>query len=1263
MNPRALVFSSLVAILASWFGVPPPTWAQTPDDTNMRSLNPDGCRSTDPDYPITYRGQADPLSPAYFWVLPEDPFDTSCGYLDKDADGLLDWAESELAWVFRPYLVFHWDEEAAGRADDPTLNGFTLFYQAFPVLQSMDGNTLSGSLIRLIRLKIVVAFRRDSTHDGDTEAITYEIISHRSSTSESFTKWQLHAINSQGCPDPSFCELNAFQTGNWLIATNTLQAGKTIVIDDVSHIFPTKMHDYLENYGITERGTPCDDSSNPFSSTSTTICLPKVFLSEDKHRPYLFREICNACCHGAGHDSCGGDFLFGEGASMPACWGLPGAAYQTDDDLSGFQTFSDYLAETSIQQNILLSPHYREMVGQYIGNIGEFHYNSFINNIDADTYLLDIRYFNSTTQEWEFFYFTCFGTESDAAAFYSDWRQNTQIDVSANSLLSRIQRVPNPAFIHYTSLPLPQPAQGTCTPLDIDNKYYGFGTLSRQDANYNPLQTSYTGIAGLYANYPGVSTYPAQNEFIWDFFGERFCGSQVPCELALDGAGAAALKYKFSSMTWPNQFEICNQAFFGDFDQDGAPDDFDCDPSHPYLRWDLDRDGHCDEPVPQTELAGCIVVCSELYFSPILTHENVELEACVQRCQGPRDNCSPLVNRFGSPYGSLSESGQCRRLTLQYDSALFNRCQIWFANRDQGDINQNGVGDRCERGIAELRVEVRPDTFGMNQGYFSWCPDPTATVSAFLTRDRSFLTGGMISVGLCVCPGQAEASCRDDFTDPPTLFCPSNPGVDKIGLEDYSMKDFAWDSRYGDFRYFYHPIEAPSQRDLGVMTSNSILQGEVRLGIEVPGQKLLARWRDIIFENARIFLTFRTDQFRQFPGYQPGTMLSTFPADPVVSTHDKYSKLKLSSPQILELDAVENQNSEYRNPTHETWNPEAPTAEYDLLHIPPGTFYYNPEEDDVCIRFPRPVGQPVGFAEGSPLSVDPLWDPPRDLLDPLYGWIRDEDGAWRLFGVNPASFQVSSYVALPSAVDLRLADVKILRVDAALVGGAVGTWATVAVALDRGTLFLREPLQPGDWTQVPTALPANQTVLAFHQASSDSVWVIQRQSVFSAPVLSEVHLTTGAILRQSVIEDWSLARVESMAAPRMGEAYFLIKRPAHLLPNLWKLDKDGLRPDLALPAVVPPDHGALAMDGRMGKLYLVARAAADRKASLWEYDMVTKTWSRLSAAVPAVVLREPRLAFTGGRLVFSDLKDGRWWEWTQGRWVDLGNPLTREVGP
>ena len=490
------------------------------------------------------------------------------------------------------------------------------------------------------------------------------------------------------------------------------------------------------------------------------------------------------------------------------------------------------------------------------------------------------------------------------------------------------------------------------------------------------------------------------------------------------------------------------------------------------------------------------------------------------------------------------------------------------------------------------------------------------------------------------------------------------------------MKDFAWDSSIQQYKYYYHPLEAPSQRAMGALTSDAVLQAEIHPDYYFDqSQRFLARWRDVSYENERIFLTFRTDLFRQFPGFLPTTMLSTFPADPIVPTYGQYSKLKFSSPQILEYSAQDNQTSMYRIPTQPTWNPEMPTVEYDLLNLPPGSLPYDPEADNICVHFPRPVGQPVGFAEGSPLPVDPLWDPPRDLLDPLFGWVRDEDGAWRLFAVQPSSFLVTSYVALPDTVALRQTAVKLLRIDAALVGGAAGTWATVAAALNQGTVFLRDPLQPGDWTAVPTALPADQTVLAFHQAGPDSLWVIQRQSLFLPPVLFEVHLNSGAILRQETLTDWTWARVESMAAPRMGEAYFLIKRPSHLLPNLWKLDQGGLRPDLALPALVPPDRGALAVDGRMGRLYLVARAATDRKASLWSYDFVTKAWSRLSDAVPARVLQEPRLALVGGqqpgdgrrtedgRLVFSDGKDGRWWEWTQNRWVDLGNPLTLEVGP
>ncbi len=755
------------------------------------------------------------------------------------------------------------------------------------------------------------------------------------------------------------------------------------------------------------------------------------------------------------------------------------------------------------------------------------------------------------------------------------------------------------------------------------------------------------GIYGLYANF--------DNEGVLDYGYDRFCGGKRNSPDPNCDAAPLRKIFKRLPLDFNASLSCLNEggSWFSDLDQDGAPDLFDCEPLHPHLQWDIDQDGICDLPLTLGEVAACQAVCHELY--PIVSHGNESCLECFTRCQATSDNCSPLISRFGVPYYDQNEASQCRSLMQKFDGALLTRCQRWFQNPDQADHNQNGVGDHCERRISDVRVDIRSDTYGMNQGFFSWCPDPTATVSAVLSNDREMGPSSkeMLSVGLCVCPGQTEASCRSDSSGQLRLHCPSLTALDNIDGNDYSTKDFAFDISTGRYKYFYHPVKASSTRDLGVLTTQDELEAHVdTTTVRVPTQELLVRWRDAIFQGTRIFLTFRTDRFREFPQFLSEDMLETIPGDPIVSTHDHYSKLKFSSPQVTTS-----------IPTEDDWNPESPTVEYDLIHVPPGMFSYDPEEDDLCVHFPRPVGQPVGYAEGSPLPVDPLWDPPRDLLDPLFGWIPDEDGAWRLFGVDPASFQVRSYVALPSGLDLREIELRFLRVDAALVGGDPGTWSTVAAALDRGTLYLRDPLQPGAWTQVPTGIPANQVILAFHQATSETAWVISRRNLITAPTLQEVHLGSGSILHQQTLPDWTFVRVESLAAPRMGEAYFLLRRPAHLLPNLWKLDKDGLRGDLALPALVPPDRGALAVDGRMGKLYLVARASTDRKASLWVHDLVTKTWSRLSAAVPLVVLREPRLALAGDRLVFSDLKDGRWWEWTQGRWVELGNPLTREVGP
>jgi len=1184
--------------------------------------------------------------PRFDWRLPTSPFSTQCGYLDRDGDGLLDWAETELAWAFRPYLVFDNAEGQAGNDTYENINGLTLLYQIHPLTESLDGETISDQSTKLLRLQVVLTFRRDLAHDGDTENYYVELVSRDSG----FQTWSIHYLQWRRCK---------MTEGSLTEERHNRRYCGTFACDG-------RVRSILLAEGKTQEGVPCGDSSD--------FCLPVIHVSKGKHGLYVSKSNCEGCVHGESiEEECDG------GWSGPACYGLPGA-FKLSQGVTppGFMTPTAFYAFKDVTDPQLIR--HNQM---YLGNVGELQFASR-NQVwrrvmgvylgaapndsasSVDEIILEPSEGASNFPIPIIKYWMCHGSEAEIEAAIPPALEQTYLDLQNQgwSLDPNYHHngtnLVDPRFLHYpTRSPFDWPS-GTCMPLNEEELGESriLGSLDpvhvlAQPSDFWPYYLP-RGTIGQYANYPHEGVFDTLHA---DFCGGNHSSPEKNCDAQL-------LRKIFSRLPWElNASQSCidrGLSFMNDSDQDGAPDDFDCDPLHPYLHWDVDQDGHCDLPVLQGDMTICQQICTELYS--VASHGNA-LGECVLRCQGPHDNCSPLVNRFGSPYGAESESGQCQSLTSWYDDAVLFRCRQWFQNADQADLNGNGIGDRCERGITDLRVEVRPETFGMNRGYFSWCPDPTATVSAFLSRDSSFLTGGMLSVGLCACPGQTEASCRDDSTEPKTLYCPSDPVEDDVSGEDYSMKDFAWDSESQNFKYFYHPLEAPTPRDLGVLTSNSTLRGEVRQGTSVPDQGLLARWRDVLFENVRVFLTFRTDRFREFPGFSTATMLETFPSEAVVPTHDRYSKLKFSSPQILEQDAIDNPWHPVRLPTHETWNPEAPTAEYTLFHAPPGTFYFNPEEDDVCVRFPRPVGQPVGYAEGSPLPVDPLWDPPRDLLDPLFGWITDENGAWRLFGVDPASFQVRTYVALPSGLDLRETELRFLRVDAALVGGDPGVWSTVAAALDRSTLVLRDPLQTGEWTQVPTQLPANQTILAFHQATSDSLWVIMRKNLFTAPVLFEVHLSSGAVLRQQPLPDWTFVRVESMAAPRMGEAYFLLRRPAHLLPNLWKLDRDGLRPDLALPALVPPDRGALAVDGRMGKVYLVARAATDRKTSLWVHDLVTKDWTRLSSAVPVSVPREPRLALSGERLVFSDLKDGRWWEWTQGRWVELGNPLTREVGP
>ncbi|MBU1509900.1 hypothetical protein KKD52_06025 [Myxococcota bacterium] len=1190
-------------------------------------MNSHGCRSTDSEFPIVYQGQPDPLNPRFSWILPESPFNTQCGYLDRDADGLLDWAETELAWVFRPYLIFDNDENYTGNDTFNSINGIHIIYQLHPLENSNDNITSSSDAVKLLRFRIVLLFRTDSNHAGDSEVFNMELISREAP----FRKWEIHLAQWRRCMMKT---AGCYWIGSWadyLIPDDVVDVSDAC-IEDPNRMYCDAPRCYrsiqgiLDSQGKTQFGLPCNESLD--------FCQPTIHVSKGKHGLYVSHDSCQGCFHGfsitnpGAHEECGG------GWSGPACFGLPGAMNQNQGvGAPGFLRPSSYFSIQDIHDSELINS-----TKKYLGNIGEVQFKdrTFISQQFNVHVITDVNNpENFVTLTW-----TCTGSELDIQTWTNSiLSQLSQTVIDGSSSLADI--FADPQFLFYPTAPPVEWPEAGCVP-GTSSLSGILGSLETEKAITEVAdvvqETQPVGIYGLYANF--------EREGILDYNHGNFCGGKRDegnCE-------AKALRKIFKRLPQPfNSHQICvelGSSWLSDLDQDGAPDIVDCDPLHPHLKWDLDQDGACDEP--PTSVDACMEVCQDL-------HQNPQLPVCIAQCQ-QQDNCSPLIGRAGAY--SNPDYLQCQKLQLVFDEHVLDRCQRWFSNREQTDVNHNGIGDFCERGISQVDVDVRSSTFGMNQGFFAWCPDRDATFSALLTPDRETGPVGndMLSVGLCACPGGTESTCRDFSNGERIFYCPSDPLQDKTGIIDFSNKDYVYDSNSQNFKYFYHPVKVQSNLDLGVLTSNTKLTSQLQeTSIQVPDQGLVARWKDVAFQAARIFVNFRYDRFQHFPGFQTNTMLETFPTGSFVALHDRYSKLKFSSPQPA---------PDSKSPTNDDWNPRHTGVEYGILDIEPETFYYTEEEyGDLCVTFPRPIGFPVGFVEGSPLLVNPLWDPPRDLRESMYGWVLDENGSTRMFSVDSQALKVRSYVSLPAVPNLFQTEVKFFQVDSSLMGETSGNWRTVASTLHAGVLYYRNPEQEGPWTTVTSEISPKMEILAFHQASPQTLWVIGRDKIFSPPILSIVNLATGDKLNESPIPEWNFARVESMVSGKQGEAYFLVKQPAHLLPRLWKLDSGGIHADIALPALFPPGRGALAMDARMGKLYLVSRAQLDHKTSLWEYDLVTNTWTRLSGNVPMAILKEPRLLFSGGRLWFSDLKENSVWEWTQDRWISHGNPLLKAVGP
>lgn len=102
------------------------------------------------DYP---EDLSDPEDVGHVWKLPSSPI-TSCCYLDRDCDHIFDWAEADLAWAFRPYLIFS-DYESYSEH-------LLVLYQASPIVFQPSINKIK------LKLTYLFLFREEKSHDGDS---------------------------------------------------------------------------------------------------------------------------------------------------------------------------------------------------------------------------------------------------------------------------------------------------------------------------------------------------------------------------------------------------------------------------------------------------------------------------------------------------------------------------------------------------------------------------------------------------------------------------------------------------------------------------------------------------------------------------------------------------------------------------------------------------------------------------------------------------------------------------------------------------------------------------------------------------------------------------------------------------------------------------------------------------------------------------------------------------------------------------------------
>ena len=134
-----------------------------------------------------------------------------------------------------------------------------------------------------------------------------------------------------------------------------------------------------------------------------------------------------------------------------------------------------------------------------------------------------------------------------------------------------------------------------------------------------------------------------------------------------------------------------------DLDGDGVANDWDCAPYHEWLAADWDGDRVCDH-YERFSAPLCRMRCHDLAAA---YGADFNLLGCIGQCN-QLDNCI-YADEASEPFcGEVRAS--CSPVGAACDLDAFLTCQMIYGNPDQSDVDHDGLGDACERGVDHITL-------------------------------------------------------------------------------------------------------------------------------------------------------------------------------------------------------------------------------------------------------------------------------------------------------------------------------------------------------------------------------------------------------------------------------------------------------------------------------------------------------------------------------------------------------------------------------